>query len=151
MRLIDADAIEEELNEMAEDYYADGSIQCNIAAGVVCGIRDEVIAHAATVYTAPAETKMQEAFADIVWYNGHYEWLKQIRDDLKKCDTTYSMPRDIVWYSEEHCIWMLLVGMFGDWGTSIRGGWIDETDACIDFLDLICKEIERFESERCGY
>ena len=49
----DLDKLEKELNGIALDYLADGSMQCNIAAGVVCNIRDTVIANAPTADVAP--------------------------------------------------------------------------------------------------
>lgn len=83
-----------------------------------------------------------EALESIIWYDGHYEWLKELRDDLieHRKDRHYSMPDDIKWHTEEHTIWMLLVGMFGGWGTSIRSGWLEEIDECIEFINTVCKE-----------
>lgn len=52
-RYSDLDKLEKELNGIALDYLADGSMQCNIAAGVVCGIRDTVIANAPTADVTP--------------------------------------------------------------------------------------------------
>ena len=90
-----------------------------------------------------------DAFKDIVWYDGHYEWLKDLRDELfeHREERHYSMPRDIVWHTEVHTIWMLLVGMFGNWGTSIRGGWLEDLDGCIAFIDALCKEAWEHEEE----
>jgi hypothetical protein len=45
-------------------------------------------------------------------------------------------------------IWMLLVGMFGDWGTSIRGGWIERHDECIAFIKSIMPEDEEDDEQR---
>lgn len=50
------DKLEKELNGIALDYLADGSMQCNIAAGVVCNIRDTVIANAPTADVVEIET-----------------------------------------------------------------------------------------------
>ena len=82
------------------------------------------------------------ALESIVWYDGHYVWLKELRDDLEKHRTEYSymIPDDIEWHTEKHTIWMLLVGIFGDWGTSIRSGWIEDIDGCIEFIDALCKD-----------
>lgn len=84
-----------------------------------------------------------DALESIIWYDGHYEWLKELRDDLEKLPkgefTTYPMPYDIKPHTEIHTIWMLLVGMFGEWGTSIRYGWLEEIDDCIEFIDAVCK------------
>ena len=44
-------------------------------------------------------------------------------------------PRLENWGTEEHCVYMMLVGMFGDWGTSIRGGWIEDCEECKKWLE----------------
>jgi hypothetical protein len=95
------------------------------------------------------ECKFREALDSIVWYNGHYEWLKKLRDDLEAWDNGFfPYQGDIEWHTEQHCIWMLLVGMFGDWGTSIRTGWIEDIAGCIKFIDEICKESWEAAAER---
>ena len=73
--------------------------------------------------------------------DGHYLWLKELHSSLR-FDTKriFPIPKDIEWHTEEHTIWMLLVGMFGDWGTSIRGGWIDKPSECAEFIEELCKE-----------
>lgn len=104
--------------------------------------------------TIPNAEKMFDALESIIWYDGHYEWLKEMRDDMEKLlqsgdkYTSYKCPFDYTeWHTEQHTIYMLLVGMFGDWGTSIRGGWIDDLKDCIDFIDAICKESWKREAE----
>lgn len=88
------------------------------------------------------------ALQNIIWYDGHFEWLKDLRDDLLKFESeskgamwrSYSCPIDVKeWHTEHHCIWMLLVGMFGDWGTSIKSGWIEKIPECVEFIDEVCK------------
>ncbi len=82
---------------------------------------------------------MEYALECIVWYNGHEEWLEKLADELEKAEEVYGNPLDPnVWHSEEHVIWMLLVGMFGNWGTSIRGGWIEQTKECAEFIRSLC-------------
>lgn len=82
-----------------------------------------------------------DALESIIWYDGHYVWLKDLRDELSKLpkNDTYLIPDDIKWHTEQHTIWMLLIGMFGDWGTSIRGGWLEKIDECIEFIDAVCE------------
>jgi hypothetical protein len=82
-----------------------------------------------------------DALESIIWYNGHYEWMKELRDELVQYreERHFPKPDDIEWHTEQHTIWMLLVGMFGDWGTSIRSGWLQEIDDCIEFIDAVCK------------
>lgn len=49
--------------------------------------------------------------------------------------------------SEEHVIWMLIVGRFGDWGSSINGGWIygkeDKMKAYEWIMSIFKDDIER--------
>ena len=83
------------------------------------------------------------ALEAIVWYNGHYAWLKELRDELavQPEGEFYCCPIDTKeWHTDKHTIWMLLVGMFGDWGTSIRSGWIEDMRGCIEFIDRLCKD-----------
>ena len=87
-----------------------------------------------------------DALASIVWYDGHYEWLKLLSEELRKCvpNEFYHFEVDS-WHTEQHTIWMLLVGMFGDWGVSIRSGWIEKTAECADFIDALCRDCEEGE------
>ena len=82
-----------------------------------------------------------DALESIIWYDGHYEWLKELRDVLSAYpeEKYFPIPNSIEWHTEHHCIWMLLVGVFGDWGTSIRSGWIEDKKGCIEFIDAVCK------------
>lgn len=88
------------------------------------------------------EITLFDALESIVWYDGHYVWLKELHNKLKSCreESFFSMPNDIEWHTEKHTIWMLLVGMFGSWGTSIRSGWIEKTAECAEFIEALCKE-----------
>lgn len=95
------------------------------------------------------KTKLYEALENVIWYDGHYEWLKDLRNDLENYDDLlYPIPEGMEWHTEQHCIWMLLVGMFGDWGTSIRTGWIEDFEGCIKFIDKICKESWYWDENR---
>jgi hypothetical protein len=97
--------------------------------------------------TADVVPKMWDALESIIWYDGHYEWLRTMRDDMEdllKSDdkyVNYCYPFDTTeWHSEKHTIYMLLVGMFGDWGTSIRSGWIEDIEGCVAFINAVCRE-----------
>ena len=91
---------------------------------------------------------LYETIRTIVKYNGHSEWLKQLITELeeKKKEgsyTNYPLPllmREL--HTEKHTIFEILTGMFGDWGTSIRFGWIEQYDACIEFIKSILPEEE---------
>lgn len=87
------------------------------------------------------------ALTSIVYYDGHNEWLKNMRDDMERFINThdeyasYPCPFNYAeWHTERHVIYMLLVGIFGDWGTSIRSGWIEDIKGCIAFIDSICEK-----------
>lgn len=89
------------------------------------------------------------ALQNIIHYDCHREWLWELRDNIKKSKQdgrgVYPTPIKVEeWHTEKHTIWMLLVGMFGDWGTSIRCGWITELDDCIDFINCIT-EAKKYE------
>lgn len=88
-----------------------------------------------------------DAMDSIICYDGHYEWLNTIRDEMNSILSSgekyvhYDSPFDYTeWHTEKHTIFMLLVGMLGDWGTSIRSGWIDDLEGCIEFIDTICEK-----------
>ena len=88
------------------------------------------------------------ALESIIWYNGHQEWLIDLADKLEAAESYYPNPIDVSeWHTEMHCIWMLLVGMFGDWGTSIRGGWIEKTKECAEYIRNLCKDDDEEEEE----
>ena len=85
---------------------------------------------------------LYEALEDIIWYDNHSDWLKKLCVNIEKAKEEghnfSEFPFD-EWHTEKHTIWMLLVGMFGDWGTSIRSGWIEKHDECIAFINNITK------------
>lgn len=94
---------------------------------------------------------LQEALRSIVWYDGHYEWLEEFADKLEKSNGIFRCPFDPKdWNSEPHVIYMLLVGMFGNWGTSIRGGWIEETKECAEYIRELCKDMKELEELNGG-
>ena len=89
--------------------------------------------------------ELYKSLENIVWYNGHYEWLKNLVEILESphINKNISCPdfcKKID--SEEHCIWMLLVGIFGDWGTSINSGWIEysKRKEAAQFIRDLCDE-----------
>ena len=101
---------------------------------------------------------MEQSFAmtlcDILFYNGYLE-PDDDNDDVSKMikaleeydeyvypdvDVFVDInPKFKEWGTEEHTIWMMLVGAFGDWGTSIRSGWISDKQGCIEYLKW-CKD-----------
>jgi hypothetical protein len=88
------------------------------------------------------------ALESIIWYNGRQERLIDLADKLEAAESYYPNPIDVSeWHTEMHCIWMLLVGMFGDWGTSIRSGWIEKTKECAEYIRNLCKDDDEEEEE----
>lgn len=84
---------------------------------------------------------IHDAFSNIIWYDALYCWLEELADALEKATGYYVNPLSTEkWHTEEHFIWMLLVGMFGDWGTSIRGGWIEQTKECAEYIRWLCSK-----------
>lgn len=104
------------------------------------------------------------------WYNGlleqdgdewvHFENVSRPKYDenclilklisiLRENETEYLNLNDLrerydidMQYDEElNVLWLLLVDMFGDYGTSPRTGWIVNRKECADFLESIV-EIE---------
>lgn len=118
----------------------------------------------------PKDGSAEDALRAVLWYNGYISD-KEDEDydpeNISFCDAfkarlskgiaegAYSLtyedfadfcPELKKWGTEEHCIWMFFVIMFGDYGTSPRSGWIDgdKFQALIDFLDMC-------EASICGY
>lgn len=89
--------------------------------------------------------KLGEAIGNIAFYNGHDEWLWKIADEMsatpKGKSYTYVFDE---WHTERHMLWMMLVSAFGDWGTSMRSGWIVNTKECAEFIN---KATGRYASE----
>lgn len=91
--------------------------------------------------------KLQEALEDIIWYDGHCEWLRELADKIEKADVLFENPFESAeWHEERHVIFMLLVGMFGEWGTSIRSGWITEKEECVAYIRSICDKMDELEA-----
>ena len=94
-----------------------------------------------------AEEKLKNAFSLIAWYNGHYKWLWWLSDELRKNHKEGNYPNPFPccrWETEEHTLWMFLVGAFGGYGTSINSGWIEDRIACANFIDEVT---ERYDDD----
>lgn len=85
---------------------------------------------------------LEQSLNLICWYNGHTKTFLNLAEELKNYNEKKNFYWKHEWDTEEHFIWMLLVGMFGDWGTSINSGWIDydKTNAAADYLFNLFKE-----------
>ena len=105
-----------------------------------------VVKDAPTVDAVPEE-RIKHSFGSIAFYNGHEEWLWKLADDLSSCNKGFfecNIPVE-EWNTDKHALWMFLVGIFGNWGTSIRSGWIEDTDAAADFIN---QSTDRYASWR---
>ena len=99
----------------------------------------------------PTAEQLIEALDNIVWYNGHGEWLLDLADALQNCKKKKSIagfPSE-EWGTEKHTLWMILVGLFGDWGTSVRSGWIEKTKDAAAFIRRICRTYLEERLEVC--
>ncbi len=85
------------------------------------------------------DESIEYALQCIVWYDGHDEWLEELAEQLENTPKEKNYMLEVEWHSEKHTIWMLLVGMFGSWGTSIRGGWIEQKEECAKYIRQLCK------------
>ena len=82
---------------------------------------------------------------DIVSYQGYEEellelkklleqWLERMKNEKDSFPCPYHDP-----HTQFHMFWMLIVGLFGDWGTSIRFGWIyyENIPYAIEFINRL--------------
>lgn len=104
------------------------------------------------------EDKIIEALADAFWYNGYEEEIQEWREEMRKEREQYNsvqcpfVSEDFSWwnmskddlygYAQLQILWMLLVLLFGDYGTSPRYGWIEKTKECGAFLDRMISFID---------
>ncbi len=117
--------------------------------------------------------KMLEALHSWFWYNGLLEqegdeWVEfekisrpkysenclilQLIKVLRETKSNYltfdeflkTSGFDMYYNEENNVLWLLLVEMFGECGTSPRSGWIEKKEECADFLQQIV-EIEELE------
>jgi len=101
------------------------------------------------------EGTLEHSLQLIIFYDCWEEWLREIINDMEKIKkknvSDYEPYRPEIeldeWHTEQHTIWMLLVGMFGEWGTSIRSGWIEKHrfNDCINFIEEMILEKEKGE------
>ena len=81
----------------------------------------------------------------IVWYNGIGDILLKLREDIINSeDKTYSKLKykyDEFSNNQFEIFWMMLVLMYGDYGTSPRSGWLnmENKNEIISFIDQITK------------
>lgn len=96
--------------------------------------------------------KMANAFGNVVWYNGYLGWFRELEQALRKdagSHHNYLCPIPVdEWNTDWHCLWMFLVGLFGNWGTSIRSGWIEDRAGAAAFLRAALAEYGYEEEDK---
>lgn len=117
--------------------------------------------------------KLLRALHSVFWYQGLLEqegneWITfpgiitrpkytkdsviiKLIDELKVIDRQYTYQDilrlciDFEVGREFNVIWIMLVEMFGNCGTSPRTGWIEDCKACAEFLEQVVEIEERDE------
>jgi len=93
-----------------------------------------------TTKRPPASRTLIYAISNVVWYNGLEDTIKEWKN-IKHPNYSAILPvPDEVWEEDNkdlQAIWMICVSMFGDYGTSPRGGWIEDVEEFCDFIDAI--------------
>lgn len=123
----------ERLRDLSEDFAGD---------------HDAVIEALEMALEALKQDRFLSAFSDITFYQGQEKWANELADKLGKlgnCETLKcSDACREEWCTDKHFLWMMLCSAFGDWGTSIRTGWIDKPEEARKF---ILRAIEEKEGE----
>ena len=103
---------------------------------------------------------VEDALETVIWYNGHAEWwLLELAENLyiiaESPDRKYCLNFDEIGFegdhqrTEEHMIWEMLCSMFGEWGSSIRYGWLllEKAEPCANFISDICADMFVYDYE----
>lgn len=103
-------------------------------------------------YWRPELNEIQRCFCTVIWYNGLEEILKEMID-LEIPENRYPQyeyydkyfaneeTKDLETYYQTQVLWMMLVKMFGNYGTSPRFGWIEDIKGYKKFLTEIYDDI----------
>lgn len=83
-----------------------------------------------------------DALDCVVWYNGLYRSLVIAKEELQAADKFCYRPYRLRGDGNEQfeILWMLMVILFGEWGTSPRTGWIVNKEAACGFIDALIIE-----------
>lgn len=93
--------------------------------------------------------KMMEALNGVVQYNGLYQFIEKWRRVLFTAINENSgllqrppMENDLSIFVQAQLefIWMILVQLYGNYGTSPRSGWIENKEGALNFIDMILAE-----------
>lgn len=86
---------------------------------------------------------LMEALDGIIWYNGFYEQMQHweaLIDQAERNGEWVRRPEFPEDMSEQlEIFWMLLVLLYGNYGTSPRSGWIEDLVGARRFIRRICK------------
>ena len=81
---------------------------------------------------------MKEQFADhffwALWYNGLEDDIEQLARRLEDAKGWFGRSDAGIEGESIELLWMILVQRFGDYGTSPRSGWIEDTEGAAMFL-----------------
>lgn len=85
--------------------------------------------------------KLLDSLDSVVWYNGYYEKFEKIKNEISKMKENENYRFDYGNDEQFQVIWMILVELYGDCGTSPRSGWLEmkNRDKIIKFIDRITK------------
>lgn len=100
--------------------------------------------------------ELVDAITTALRYNGYDEEIIELRDKMQNFNNSkktskydnFSMPAfplDFITENEQfHLFSMILVLMFGEYGTSPRFGWISQerVEECIEFLNIMIEHIK---------
>lgn len=82
---------------------------------------------------------MIDALEDVVFFNGLYSSLVAAKEDIQAADKYCCRPVRLCGDGDEQfeIFWMLMVILFGEWGSSPRTGWILDKEAACKFVDAL--------------
>lgn len=90
--------------------------------------------------------KLREVLDSVVWYNGYWEIVKEWIEALANPKGKYIYrPDEYDGDGGLEVLWMMCVLMFGNYGTSPRSGWVENTEQCREFLIWITKNTKEYE------
>lgn len=97
--------------------------------------------------------KTYRALVDTLFYNIGSDAIKTIVNKLKELSSgessmCFSEDIDKDWYfdKELNTYWTMFVLMYGDYGTSPRGGWIEKSEESLKFFEGLYNDIKEIEN-----
>ena len=96
---------------------------------------------------ATAKSNIVKAIGGVVSYNGLYDVIKDWKDlilasksEMVECLISGFEPITLDGaynFGQLQVIWMILVQLYGEYGTSPRFGWLIDKDGAAAFLDML--------------